>query len=151
MPDMPSMAAWCTFVTRAKLPAGHAVDVVEALDHVQLPERAVEVERAGHEAGHLDAQLAPVTGRRQGDVADVELEVEVGILDPVRVVEVERDAHEPLAEDAGLVQPLLDVVEDPLERHPPARRRRRVVDRRRRHRPCGREASPHRGTTRPSR
>ena len=107
----------------------HAGDVVEALDDVQLPQRPIEVEGPRHEASHLDAELAPVAGRRQGDVADVELQIEVGILDPVRVVEVERDADESLTEHAGLVEPLVDVIEDALERDGAAGRGRRVVDR----------------------
>ena len=129
IPDMPSIAAWCTLRDEGEAARRDALDVVEALDDVELPQRPVEVERAGDQPGHLDAQLAPVARLRQGDVADVELEVEVGVLDPVRVVEVERHPHQPLAEHPGLVEALVDVVEDALERHPAARRRRRVVDR----------------------
>ena len=106
------MAAWCTLRDDGEAALGDAVDVVEPLDDVELPQRPIEVERAGHQPRHLDAQLAPVAGLRQGDVADVELEVEVGILDPVRVVEVERHPHQPLAEHPGHVEALLDVVED---------------------------------------
>ena len=103
------MAAWWILLTTAKLPLGHAVDVVQALDDVHLPQRPVEVERAGDQPGDLDAQLPPVAGLGQGDVADVELEVEVRVLDPVRMVEVERHADQPLTEHPGLVQALLDV------------------------------------------
>ena len=129
IPDMPSMAAWWILVTTAKQPAGTPCDVVQPFDDVELPQRPVEIERTRDQASHLDAQLSPVARLRQRDVTNVELEVEVGILDPVRVVQVERHPHQPLAEDAGLVQPLVDVVEDPLERDPAARRGRRVVDR----------------------
>ena len=62
----------------------NALDVVEALDDVELPQRTVEVELAGVQPRRLDAQLAPVTGLRQGDVAHVELEVEVGVVRPSR-------------------------------------------------------------------
>ena len=38
----------------------------------------------------LDAQLAPVAGFGQGDMAHVELEVEVIIVDPVGMIEIQR-------------------------------------------------------------
>lgn len=53
------------------------------------------------EAGCLYAELAPVAWGREGDVTEVEFEVEVGIVDPVRVVESEGDRDETLAENVG--------------------------------------------------
>ena len=67
-------------------------------------------------------------GLGQGDVADVVLEVELGVLHPPRVVEVARHPHELLAERPGQVQPRLEVGQDALERHRAARRGGRVVD-----------------------
>ena len=61
-------------------------------------------------------------------MADVVLEVEVGILDPVRVVEAERHLDEALAERPGHVQLAADVVEDALERDPAAGRGGLVAD-----------------------
>ena len=104
-----------------------AADVVEALDDVELPERLRGVERARMQARRLDAELAPVTGLRQRDVAHVEFHVEVRIVDPVGVVEIEGDAHGALAEGAREVQAALDGVEDVLETNEAVRRRRRVV------------------------
>ena len=66
---------------------------------------------------------------RQGDVADMELEVELRILDPVGVVEIERHGDQLLAETTRKVQPALDVAQNALERHLAAGRRRLVVDR----------------------
>ena len=43
-------------------------------------------------------ELTAVTGRRHGDVAEVEIEVEVGIFDPIRVIESERDFDQPPTE-----------------------------------------------------
>ena len=106
----------------------HALDVVEALDDVELPQRLRQVERAGVEAGRLDAELPPVAGPGQGDLADVVLEVELAVLDPVRVVEVAGHPHDLLAERPGEVQAGLEVVEHVGERHLAARRGRRVVD-----------------------
>ncbi len=108
---------------------GHAFDVVEALDHVHLPERAVEVQRARGQPRDGDRQLAAVGGLGQADVADVELEVEVLVLDPVGVVEVQRHAHEAAAEDRRACEAALEVGEDVLEADLAARRGRRVVDR----------------------
>ena len=107
----------------------HALDPVQALHDVELPERAVQVEGPRHQPGRLDAELAPVARVGQGDVADVELQIEARVFDPVGVVEVERHPHEAPPEGLGLVEPRLDVLQDPLERHLAARRRRRVVDR----------------------
>jgi hypothetical protein len=80
-------------------PAAH-----QALDEVHLPEWTAPVERALMQAGELLAELLVVAGRGQRDLPYVELQVEVGILDPVRVVEPERHLGEPPAE-------LLDPVE----------------------------------------
>ncbi len=101
---------------------------VEPLDDVELPQRPVEVERAGVDARRLDAELAPVARLRQGDVADVVLEVEVLVLHPVRIVEPERDAAKLLAEDRRAVQPALHEREEALELQPAGGRGRRVVD-----------------------
>ena len=93
-PETPSMAAWWTLLRSANEPGGYALDVVETLDDVELPQRAVEVERPRVQPGRLDAQLAPVARLRQRDVPDVELEVEVGVVHPVRMVEIERHPGE---------------------------------------------------------
>ena len=62
-----------------------------ALDHVELPQRAGAIEWTRVQAGDLSREL-PVGARRgQGDLADVVLEVERAVLDPVRVIEPERD------------------------------------------------------------
>jgi hypothetical protein len=47
-------------------------------------------------------------GRRDGALTDVEVEVEVGILDPERQVDVERHGREPPAERRQQVDPLPD-------------------------------------------
>src|SRR3954454_9258852 len=66
------------------------VAVRQAVDQVDLPQRAVAVERAGEDAGDGLGEPAVVAGRRDGGLADVEVEVEVGVLDPVRQVDAER-------------------------------------------------------------
>ncbi len=65
----------------------NARHVVEALDDIGLPKRSRRIERPGMQACRLDAELTPVTGLRERDVADVKLEIEVRVVDPVRVIQ----------------------------------------------------------------
>src|SRR5207253_1969157 len=65
------------------------VPVLEAVDQVQLPQRPRTVEWSREDARHLLGQLLLATWRRQRDLAYVEVEVEVRVVDPVRVVEPE--------------------------------------------------------------
>src|SRR5206468_11536272 len=103
-------------------------DIVETLDHVDLPERVVVIEGTRVQACRLDAELTPVTRLRQRDVADVEFEIEVGILDPVRVVEIERHVREPLPEAPHEMEPPLEVGQNSLEGDPAPWGGRLVVD-----------------------
>jgi hypothetical protein len=96
-------------------------EAVEALDHVHLPQRALQVQRPGVDARGLDAELAPVAGLGQGDVAHVVFDVEVLVLDPVGIVEVERHAQDLLAEHRQLAEPAFDMGQDLLEAHLAAR------------------------------
>ena len=112
----------------AEAPVRQPLDVVEALDDVELPQRLRQVERAGVQPRRLDAELPPVAGARQGDLAHVVFEVELAVLDPVRVIQIRRHADDLLAERSGQVQAGLEVVEHIGERDLAARRGRRVVD-----------------------
>src|SRR3712207_8075841 len=64
-----------------------------SVDEVELPERARAVERASDDPRDGLGELARVAGRRHGVVADVEVEVEVRVLDPVRMVEPRSEEH----------------------------------------------------------
>jgi hypothetical protein len=114
---------------REDLRARHAVDgavvdlrelrhqpVPKALDDVELPERAAPVERASDDARHLLGKLPIVSGRREPDVPDVEVEIEVRVLDPVRVIEPERDLDEAAAVRRQQVHPLGDQALDVVQR-----------------------------------
>jgi len=81
----------------------------QALDDVALPERAVAVERAGDDPGDELLDLLVRAGWRDRRVPDVELEVEVGVLDPERVVEAERDVAQPTGERFEQREPALDL------------------------------------------
>ncbi len=89
------MAAWCIFPISANAAA------FEPLDGVHLPERPLAVEgQAAHLSGEV-GQLLQTPGRRQAGSSKVVVEVEVGILDPHRMVQLERHLDEPAAEGGG--------------------------------------------------
>jgi hypothetical protein len=75
---------------------------------------------------------APAAGGGHPDAADVVVEVEVGILHPHRVVELERHLDEPPGERRDEVEAAADVLLDGVERVAP-RHGRRVVDARHGH------------------
>ena len=65
--------------------------VLETVDQVELPQRLGAVERAREDPSDLLGELR-IRGRRgQRQLAHVVLQVEVRVVDPVRVVEPERD------------------------------------------------------------
>ena len=76
--------------------------------------RSVELSRRDV-AGDL-GELLLVAGRRTPDPPHVVVEVEIGILDPHRMVEPEWDRGKAPAERRHQVQAALDHVADPLER-----------------------------------
>ena len=75
----------------------------EALDDVRDPQRVLAVHRGGDQPGDQLVQLVVRARRRDGAVPDVEVEVEVGVGDPVRVVEPERHLHQPASQRLELV------------------------------------------------
>ncbi len=83
---------------------------LEALDQPQLPERLRAVELLGEDPRGEVAQLLLGARRRQGGLADVVVEVEVGVVDPDRAALAEGDEAELLAEARDEVQARLDVV-----------------------------------------
>ena len=78
--------------------------------------------------GNQYAKLPPVTGLRQGDVAQVEFDIEVGILYPVRLVVTARHLHKAGTEQRQFVQLLLKTGNNILEADEAAWRCRWVVD-----------------------
>ena len=80
------------------------------------------------QARRLATKLAPVPWRRQGDVAHVVFEVEVPILQPVGMVELQGHFHHPSAEALRQVQALANAVNEIAKTHPPARRARLIVE-----------------------
>ena len=66
---------------------GDASAVLETLDHVELPQRSRPVEVPGDDSTDDVGELLRVAWRWHGVMAHVEVDVEVGILDPVGEVE----------------------------------------------------------------
>ena len=106
---------------------GDQAATVDTFDDVQLPQRASTIERAPVDAADRLAELLGSAGRRDRVVADVEVDVEVGILDPVRQVEPERNLDEAPPERRQLVDPFEDQLLHRLDTGPaghPGRDRR---------------------------
>ena len=109
-PETPSTVAWCIFENTAILSS------VVALDHPHLPQRAGAVERqAGEVPGQLDQLVVPA-GLRQREPVHVPVDVEVLVLDPDRVVELERDLAQLARERGHVVHPGVDLVAEGVER-----------------------------------
>ncbi len=106
---------------------GDQAATVDAFDDVQLPERPSTIERARVDAADRLAELLGCARRRHRVVADVEVDVEVGILDPVRQVEAERNLDEAPAERRQLVDAFEDQLLHRLDTGP-AGHAGRVVD-----------------------
>ncbi len=109
-----------------------AGNAVEPVDHVALPQRPRAVERLRVEPRHLRAQLRPVAGPRQRDVAQVKTEVGGGVVDPVGPRDRQRHRDDAPAEDRAAVQAIGEEALDVGEVDAPRRRGGRVVDHQRR-------------------
>ena len=89
------------------------VAALEPVDQPDLPQRAGAVERDGDEMAGQLAQLLHACRAGHGDVAQVPVEVEVGVLDPDRVVQAERHLDEAAPERRREVEALLVEVAEP--------------------------------------
>ncbi|HTT00206.1 MAG TPA: wax ester/triacylglycerol synthase domain-containing protein, partial [Streptosporangiaceae bacterium] len=75
-------------------------------DQVDLPQRAAAVQRAGVQPRDLLGELGVRPGAGQRELADVVLDVEVRVVDPVRLVQAERHAPQLAAQHRDQRQPL---------------------------------------------
>jgi hypothetical protein len=83
--------------------------VWQALEDVGLPERPAPIEGAPDDPGDDLGDLVVTSGRWHPTVADVEVEVEVGIVDPVGVVQAERHLAQPAPQRLEEMEPALDL------------------------------------------
>ena len=104
-------------VDRRVVHLGDDTDAVllEPLDHPDLPERFAAVQGHRCDAGGHICQLSSSSWFRCVDAVDVEVEVEVGVLDPNGVVEVERHGHQATPEGGNQVHALCDEPADGVE------------------------------------
>jgi hypothetical protein len=101
----------------------------QAADDVQLPQRLGAVQRPRHDPRDLLGELLVASRRGQAELAHVEVQVEVEVVDPVGIVEAERHLLQAPAQRRQQRQALGDQRLDVGEREVPGRRRRRVEDR----------------------
>ena len=99
-PAAPSTALWWIMVRIANAVVG------EPLDDVRDPQRVLAVHRRGDQPAHELVELVVGAGRGHRAVPDVEVEVEVGVGDPVGMVEPERHLDQPPPQRLELVQPV---------------------------------------------
>ena len=105
----------------------HECDPVafEAFDHPGLPERAVPIQRVGVDLFDQSAELLHPAGSGTDDAAHVRVEIEVGVLDPDRVMQVQRRRQVPQPEDGKQVHALGEHAAR-LRPRPPVGVRRRI-------------------------
>ena len=85
------------------------------------------------QAGYLDAQLAPVSRFRQGDMAQMKFDIETRILDPVGAVQSPGDPHQPGAKQRLVGETPLESGDHLLEANFAAGSGRRIIDSQRAH------------------
>ena len=87
---------------------------LEPLEHPALPERPGAIEARGRDAGHGVAELIGVPGLRERRVSQVEVEVELGIVDPDRMA-LDRNPAQLLAQSRQLRKSRCDDLADARE------------------------------------
>ena len=93
--------------------------IVHALNNVDLPRRTLHIDTAGHGARSKDTQLTPVTRLRQPYMTNVILQIEILIIQPVRIVQLERCLFQPATEERGGIQSVRNVLQDFLMSNQP--------------------------------
>ena len=79
--------------------------VLHAFEDIELPQRARAIEKLGMHPADDTLQRRPVIGRRQAAAEDMAVDVELVVLDPAGMIDVERRLFQPRLEDRGNVQP----------------------------------------------
>jgi hypothetical protein len=103
--------------------------VRQTVDQVQLPQWPSPVQRARDDPRNLLRELPIASARRQGKLANVEVEVEVGILHPVRASDPQRYPCKLPAKRRQQVEPRPQKPAQIPDLDPPARRRGRIQNR----------------------
>ena len=101
--------------------------VLDTLDDPELPERSRPIEGTARDVADDVGELLGAARGRHRDVANVVVEVEVGVVEPDRSVQIERDVREPATELRQHRKPRREMRLDLLE-GVAARHRRRVQE-----------------------
>jgi hypothetical protein len=107
---------------------GDVADVLQPLDDIDFPQRLGAVQWTRMDAGDLDHQLSPVAGGGQGNMADVVLDIDFAIFQPVGTVDAERRHDQTPTENLDRIGAATEKVENLLEAHGSARRGGLVID-----------------------
>ena len=99
------MAAWWILLINAIEPGGTPSDGFEPLDHDDFPQRFVAGHGLAELPGHERRELFPTARLGELGALDVAVDVEVFVLDPVGVAELERHFDQALGERAAGVDP----------------------------------------------
>ncbi len=108
---------------QGKTALGEEVDAIEPLDHHEFPQWPAAVHAARMQACGENAQLAPIARMWQGNMADVRLDVQIGIGNPVRIVETKGHFLHLLVEHRHQVCALAKHLHDVTQPHRAVRRR----------------------------
>jgi hypothetical protein len=79
--------------------------VLHALEHIELPQRARAVQELGVHPSNDALERGAVARRRKAGAEDMTVDVELIVLDPGRMVDVERRLFQPRFQDRRDVQP----------------------------------------------
>ena len=64
--------------------------IAQTLDHIHLPQGTTAIHRATDDASDLLGELVGSAGRCQADLSNMKVEIEVWVVDPIRMVKPER-------------------------------------------------------------
>ena len=78
--------------------------VLHALEHIELPQRTRAVEKLGMHPADGALEDGAAVRRRQAGAEDVAVDVELIVLDPARVIDVQRRLRQPRLQDRRDVQ-----------------------------------------------
>ena len=112
----------------SKAARGNPRNIVEPLNNGEFPRWATKIEWSCEDSCGLNAQLPPITRPGQGDMTNMIFQIEFSVLDPIGVVQIERNSDQTLAHGLGQLDPAFEMPQNVFEPHKAARRRFRVVN-----------------------
>ena len=98
------------------------------MDEVNLPRRAVHVQRAAENARGQRVERLPILGGGQAQLANVVFQIEARILDPIGMIQAEGHVDQPPSSGRHQVQALLVETHHGFQGQRPVRRRGRIQD-----------------------